>query len=283
VSATSPARTGRNGRIVNARLTAEKRRADVVAAVRVIEMIHYHGGPITPQSAAIEIWSGRHAMISHEYPEQLPLISEICQSFALDNGAFSAWKRGCRVDFDGYLGWVMDWRQHPGFDWCLIPDIVDGTEEENTALIHGWMLDKFVSVPIWHLHESLDKLTWLCDKWPRVALGSSGEFATPGARRWWSRISEAMRTACDSNGRPKAKLHGLRMLSNTITSHLPLASADSTNVARNIGIDAAWRGPYQPPNKASRALILARRIESHACASRWSGSCGVQENLELIG
>ncbi|MGK9559302.1 hypothetical protein O6495_24055, partial [Salmonella enterica subsp. enterica] len=41
-----------------------------------------------------------------------------------------------------------------------------------------------------------------------------------------------------------------------------LASADSTNVARNIGIDSAWKGTYSPQSKETRAYVLAERIES---------------------
>ncbi|HGF0958712.1 TPA: class I SAM-dependent methyltransferase [Yersinia enterocolitica] len=63
-------------------------------------------------------------------------------------------------------------------------------------------------------------------------------------------------------GQPITKLHGLRMLNPTIFTRLPLASADSTNVARNIGIDSAWKGTYSPQSKETRASILVERIES---------------------
>ncbi len=46
-------------------------------------------------------------------------------------------------------------------------------------------------------------------------------------------MAQAMAQACDL-GRPRVKLHGLRMLDVEVFSRLPLASADSTNVARNI-------------------------------------------------
>jgi hypothetical protein len=82
---------------------------------------------------------------------------------------------------------------------------------------------------------------------------------------------------------PKARLHGLRQMDPTIFSHIPYASVDSTMVARNIGIDSAWRGPYQPPSKEVRALVLRQRIELHASAARWAGSAGVQPNLEMLG
>ena len=92
-----------------------------------------------------------------------------------------------------------------------------------------------------------------------------------------------MRIATDEGGMPRAKLHGLRMLDPVIFSHLPLASADSCNIARNIGLDKKWEGPYAPRSRAMRALIMMDRIEAHASARRWCGSAGVQQNLELLG
>ncbi len=59
-------------------------------------MIHYHGGPIWPQTAAHALWTRRHGLCSFARPEQTPLMSEVCQSFVLDNGAYTAWKRGGR-------------------------------------------------------------------------------------------------------------------------------------------------------------------------------------------
>jgi hypothetical protein len=247
-------------------------------------MIHYHGGPITPMEAAREVWRRGHAMVSFAYPGQLPLAAEVAQSFVLDNGAFTAWKQARAVDWSEYVAWVDSWKQHPGFDWCLIPDSIEGDEEENDHLISWWAnRSDAASVPVWHLHESLERLERLVSESQRVALGSSGEFAVVGTSRWWSRMSEAMEVACDGEGKPLAKLHGLRMLDPAVFSHLPLSSADSTNVAQNIGVDVKWSGPYQPMTKHMRAAVLADRIEFHASASRWTRSCGVQKNLDLVG
>lgn len=247
-------------------------------------MIHYHGTPMTPTAVAAAALACRHAMVSFEHPQQIELVAEVCQSFVLDNGIFSRWRRGDGpVPVEDYLEFVKKWEKHPGFDWCVIPDSIEGDAEENNRLIAAWPLPAAISVPVWHLHENVDRLRWLCDKWPRVALGSSGQWATPGSKSWWNRISEAMEAICDADGRPAAKLHGLRMLDPTIFSHLPLASADSTNVARNIGIDKAWRGPYQPLSISTRALVLADRIERHAAANRWLGTGGIQKNFELVG
>ncbi len=255
-------------------------------------MIHYHGGPITPVSASLSVWKARHAMVSFAYPEQIELAAELCQSFTLDNGAFTFWKRGVKVtealrNMRGYADWVKKWANHPGFDWCLMPDDVDGGEQENDVMLSQWLLispvPMHMNVPVWHVHESNDRLKRLCSIYHRVALGSSGEYSDPGNEKWWERISDAMDSIC-SNGIPAARLHGLRMLNPTIFSQLPLSSADSTNVARNIGLDSRWdAAAYTPRSPHVRAFILADRIESHCSAATWQRTNGTQCNLELIG
>lgn len=249
-------------------------------------MIRYHGSPVWPTEAAVGLYSRRHACVSFAGPEQLPLVAEVCQSFILDNGAYSAWTKGKELDFDGFTRWVREWMHHPGFDWCLIPDSIDGGESENLKLIARFQQAGLmnVGVPVWHMHESLERLGILVNAYPRVALGSSGQYATVGSEEWWQRMHEAMEVACYPDGRPRVKLHGLRMLNPTVFSHLPLASADSTNVARSIAHDKDWVGRYQPVTKMQRALVLAERIESHVCAVRWCRPAyGTQQNLELIG
>lgn len=247
-------------------------------------MIHYHGLPITPVLAMLRAMKGRHAMVSFENPAQLPEATEICQSVALDNGAFSAWRAGRPYDFSGYQAWCAQWLRHPAVDWCVIPDVIDGDEAANDVLLSEWELPGESSVPVYHLHESLDRLERLAGAYPRVALGSSGDYADPGSRPWWGRMAEMMDVLCDDDGFPRVKLHGLRMLDPVLFAHIPFASADSCNVARNIGIDSAWKGTYTPASKATRAIVMIDRIESHAAAHRWSGeSAGVQQNMELIG
>lgn len=245
-------------------------------------MIHYHGGPITPMAAAFETWVDRHAMVSFAYPHQTAHAAEWAQSFVLDNGAFTVWKQGGELDVQGYYEFVDEWRLHPGFDWAIIPDSIEGGESKNDALMEEWPFGKFTGVPVWHLHESLERLARLRDEWPRIALGSSGEFSDPGSARWWSRMSEAMPVVCDSLGRARVKLHGLRMLDSTIKSSIPLASGDSCYVALNLGYDKK-SVPFRELPKDARAYALARRTQGHASAAAWSGSSGVQKNLWLVG
>lgn len=228
-------------------------------------------------------------MVSLAAPSQVEIVAEVCQSFTFDNGAFTAWKQGKQYDMESFAVMVEKWHRHPGFDWYIIPDVIDGDESDNRVMIGRWQQRVSsdiwqIGVPVWHMHESLDTLFGFCNNYRRVALGSSGEYAVVGDRKWWSRMAEAMDVATDSDGMPLAKLHGLRMLDPTVFSHLPLASADSTNVARNIGICGRWKGPYTPRTKEVRAAILMERIEAHCSASRWSGDgAGVQQNMGLFG
>ena len=230
-------------------------------------MTPYHGTPIGGSNQeAVRFLRGRHAFVSFAAPGQLPIVAEVCQSFAFDNGAFSVWKRGAVLDVPGYLAWCHEWEHHPGFDWALIPDVIEGTAAENDAMLERWTLPRHLGVPVWHLHEPVERLRWLSGLWPRVALGSSGQWPTPGNDSWWDRMAEAMAAVDVGDGRPRCKLHGLRMLDPEIFSRLPLSSADSTNAAQN---NCSTR-VYQSPNAGTRAAIIAERIECNNSAAAWT-------------
>ncbi|HUV96891.1 MAG TPA: hypothetical protein VMV98_05415 [Acidobacteriaceae bacterium] len=239
-------------------------------------MIHYHGLPITPATAARAAITGGHAFVSFRYPDQLSLAIDVCQSFAVDNGAFSAWKSGTPVtDWNRYYEWVADLHRCPLFDFAVIPDVIDGDEQANDALLAEWPWrgtpkNGWIGSPVWHMHESIDRLQRLSREWPRVSIGSSGQFKTVGNARWWGRMTEAMNSICDKQGRPVCKLHGLRMLNPEVFSKLPFSSADSTNIARNIGIDKAWHGSYTPTGKDVKAIVMRSLIESHQAMSFWT-------------
>jgi hypothetical protein len=78
------------------------------------------------------------------------------------------------------------------------------------------------------------------------------------------------------DGRPLARLHGLRMLDPAIFTRLPLASADSTNAAVNGGSLDRF-GMYLPPTAAQRSAVIAERIESQNSAAVWQAVAIQQE------
>lgn len=228
-------------------------------------MIHYHGLPINPQTVTVTAVNAGHAFITFADTQPLGVAVQVCQSFAIDNGAFSAWKTGRPIqDWRPFYEWAAQCRLVPSCDFAVIPDVIDGDEAANDALLDEWPLGAMFGAPVWHMHESLSRLERLAATYLRVCIGSSGQYATVGNDVWWDRIDQAMRVVCDSKGRPLVKLHGLRMLNPKVFTRLPFASADSTNIARNVGIDKRWaNGNYLPPTKEARAQVMRSRIEAH--------------------
>ena len=139
-------------------------------------MIKYHGLPFggSKQEAA-EALVGRHAFVSFADTSQLDIALDVCQSIALDNGAFSAWRSGKTVEWNDYFAWVQSLINHPRVDWAVIPDVIDGDELDNEKLIgrwHQYMHDnKHFGVPVWHMHESDTKLNYLSRAYPRIEIG----------------------------------------------------------------------------------------------------------------
>ena len=190
-------------------------------------MIHYHGTPISPMKA-IETMGGKHFCVSYARPDDLKRCLQIGQSLMLDNGAFSAKTRGLPFDRDGFYGWVEPLLVHP--HWGVVPDVIDGSEDEQRQMVKSWPFRKEMGIPVWHLGLSISYLIELCDAWGRVCFGSAGEFWQIGTSKWCHRMDEAFNALVNTYGRQIPWVHGMRMLGQS-SGPWPLASADSTNVA----------------------------------------------------
>lgn len=239
-------------------------------------MVKYHGLPVGGEKTeAIRFLRGRHGFISFAHPDDISLV-DIMESFALDNGAFSLWRGGTEPDWEKYVDdFVGRWSRHPGYDFAICPDVIGGTEDDNMDLVARYLSKIPNGVPVWHLHESLDYLKYL-GTYPRIALGSSGVYSTPGTKTWWDRIEEAMEVIC-LNGVPRCKIHGLRMLNPDLFS-IPFSSADSTNAVRNASSTSRF-GTYLSPSRGQRCEIIATIIEAFNSSPVWIGR--KQSILEL--
>ena len=129
-------------------------------------MIHYHGTPITPKSLLPEL-AGRHFCVSFSDHRDIEVVHEIGQSVMLDNGAYTAWTQNRPTDWPGYYHWCYRWLAYQT-TWAVIPDVIDGDDEENDALIEAWPFG-YRGAPVWHMHETLDRLLRLAEAWPRFA------------------------------------------------------------------------------------------------------------------
>jgi hypothetical protein len=195
-------------------------------------MIHYHGTPITPVTALYEL-AGRHFCVSHAWPADVTRAHAIGQSVMLDNGAFSAWKSGKQTDWSAYYKWADPWLDYPT-TWAVIPDVIEDDETAQDDLIREWPHGQ-KGAPVWHMHESLDRLANLTLDWPRVCIGSSAQYAVVLSDPWMARMDDAWE--CISNHHRRTPV--VHMLRGMQLSGMrwPFASVDSTDVARNHNRD----------------------------------------------
>lgn len=224
-------------------------------------MIHYHGTPVTPRETLYEL-AGRHFCVSFADPRDVSVCHQIGQSVMLDNGAFTFWRGGFQAanhNWDAFYSWAEPWLDYPT-TWAVIPDVIDGDEAANDALLVQWFQRRLPKgAPVWHLHESLERLRRLAHGYERVCFGSSGAYATVGSSAWSRRVSEAFDTIADERGRVPW-VHMLRGLS-LAGSHYPFASADSVNAARNH--KGSWRQAPRPV-----AAIVAE-TDARQCPALW--------------
>jgi hypothetical protein len=216
-------------------------------------MIHYHGTPITPKTALYEL-AGRHFCVSHARPDQVRQCHLIGQSVMLDNGAFSAWKRGYKPDWSAYYDWCDEWL-HYATTWAVIPDEIDAGWQSQDALIRQWP-HGHRGAPVYHMDEAIARLHGLIDSgWPRVCIGSTAEFAVVMSDNWCRRMDEIWNSLMRAYGRAP-HLHMLRgmQLSGGV---YPFASVDSTDIAQN----------HHLPHKSPRSM--ADRWDAMQCAARW--------------
>jgi hypothetical protein len=195
-------------------------------------MIHYHGTPISPR-AQLERMAGRHFCVSFAAPQDLKTVLRIGQSVMFDNGAFSAFTRGAAFDVDGFYRWLEPIMGHP--HWAVVPDVIDGTVEQQRAMTAAWPFRREFGIPVWHLGLPISYLLELCETWGRACLGSAGAYWQIGTPPWCGRMDEAFNALVQTFGKVPW-IHGLRMLGQA-EGPWPLASADSTNVAQNFKRD----------------------------------------------
>lgn len=200
---------------------------------------------------------GKCFCVSFFNPNDVARCHDLGQAVLLDNGAFSAWKKGKDLSpewWARYYDWAEPWLARPTTH-AIIPDVITGDESDQDALIAQWPFGER-GWPVWHMHESLDRLLRLADSWPRVAIGSSGEYAVVGDDRWRRRMDEAF-GALVPRHRFLPWIHMLRGMQAVRWSY-PFASVDSTDVARN----------HHLPRKTAKGM--AEMWDSIQCPPAWS-------------
>ena len=215
-------------------------------------MIHYHGTPITPNKS-LEALKGEHFCVSFFRPDNLKTCLRIGQSVMLDNGAFSAKTLGVPFNRNGFYEWLEPILGHP--HWAVVPDVIDGSVEQQREMVKSWPFGKQFGIPVWHLGLSLDYLLELVDEWGKVCLGSAGQYWQVGSPSWSARMDEVFNLLARQHAR-LPWTHGLRMLGQGLADW-PLSSADSTNVAVNH------------KSKSVCVHCMAKRIDAENPPTTW--------------
>lgn len=216
-------------------------------------MIHFHGTPLTPRSELLKL-AGKHFCVSFADPRDGDWCLANAQSVLWDNGAFSLFTKDKAVDWMAFYSWLEPRLGHPHF--AIVPDVIDGGEDANDALLSEWPYRRDLSAPVWHMGEAIDRLLKLADEWPRVAFGSSGAYWQVGSPAWERRADEAF-NALASRHSPLPWVHMLRGLA-LCGDRWPFASADSVNVSRN------YKDTHTCPER------MARLIDGRQCPVSWS-------------
>jgi hypothetical protein len=145
-----------------------------------------HGTPLTPKRLLPQLRGGSFC-VSYMHPDQLDecinLVGED-QILILDNGAFTAWKKGITLDaawWDGFYAWANEAMDRCPQAVAVIPDVINGSENENMQLIaecvHGEKLNyPERAMAIWHMNESLEQLEKLYRLFNFVGFGSCQEY-----------------------------------------------------------------------------------------------------------
>lgn len=227
-------------------------------------MLHYHGTPITPRAELLTL-AGRCFCVNFAKPQDVKVCHDIGQSVMLDNGAFSFWRTGKPTNWTGFYAWARPWLEHPT-TWAVIPDVIDGTAEDNDRLLVDWYakgMPHRKGAPVWHMHEPIDRLKRLAGGYEKVCIGSSGQYAILGSDPWRRRLDQAFNELC-GNGPVPVWLHMLRGMALSGTEY-PFASVDSTDVARNhnrpqntaLKLAARWDGMQNPARWQHREHTLS--------------------------
>jgi hypothetical protein len=204
--------------------------------------VHYHGTPITPNRVLIEEMAGANFFVSYAAAAQLRLCHEIGQLVHIDWPAYSIWKQGITPDLEAYYAFIEPWLEYITTT-ATIPDFIEADEAENSRLVRAWPFRKEKGLPVYHMHESIDRLIALIDVFPWVAIGSSGQYAEVLSPQWERRMDEIFRHILRVFGRiPRLHMmRGMQLLNSK--KRWPFFSGDSALTSPETTIETATRPP----------------------------------------
>lgn len=153
-----------------------------------------------------------------------------------DSGAYSEWRAAqkagdewfIRKDWAPYFDWLEPRLFQPG-RWAVIPDAPGAPSQLNDTLLPLWPFGER-GAPLWHMDGPIERLLRLCDRYPRVCLGWTGEGKHLDRPDFHARMEEVDRAF----GNRWPVVHMMRGVA--VAGMYPFDSADGTSLAQN-----GWR------------------------------------------
>lgn len=224
----------------------------------------YIGTPVTPIDVLYTI-AGNAFCLTYYYRDKwsLPVMEGLADQIMIDWGGYPAWKAGLDLNEEyrnGYYSWLDPVLDRPT-TWAVIPDIIGAPSQINDSLLKEWPHGKERGWPVYHLDAQMmqhpDRMLRLLDDYGHACIGWAekdlpilGEDHTRCMDRLWNAIRKR-------HGNRTPPVHHFRGTQLTTGGDWPLASVDSTDVARN----------HHRPQNTARAM--ADRWNAAQCPARW--------------
>jgi hypothetical protein len=258
-----------------------------------------HGLPITPRAKIEELAGGSfcvsYATCSKRTVDDAIRLVGKDSIVMLDNGAYSHWKAGKgKINIDKFETWANEIMARCDNAIAVIPDVIGGSEAENDELINTCWLDWDRCMVVWHMHESIKRLLWLCESFNYVAFGSTTD--EPGTAKWHAKMREAF-AAIDTweanceGAYCRPRIHMMR--AQAFAHEYPFDSSDSCTVAlghwreRNAGIGvrkmaARINKRIQKSAGAESEHQIKRPLMAHKDASSDLALYALAESIKLV-
>lgn len=158
----------------------------------------------------------------------------------MDSGAFSAWNKGIRIDFDEYINFCLENESY--CDFIVNLDVIPGSpfkkstkEDVENSVKEGWnnykkMLEAGIPkeklIHVFHQGEDFKWLQKMVKQIPYIGVSPANDKTTQQKIVW---LDQCMPYVTDDKGMPIVKFHGFGVTSLPIMLRYPWYSVDSTS------------------------------------------------------
>ena len=155
--------------------------------------------------------------------EKIEMFLKHSTYFFLDSGAFSAFTKNKKIDIDKYIKFIHKYKDRLSV-YSVLDDILDYKKTEENQ---RYMESKGLSPnPCYHYGEPLEILEKMVDEYEYISIGGMVPIST---KNLYPFLDQCFDIICDTNGKPKVKVHGFGMTIIDLMKRYPWYSVDSTS------------------------------------------------------